>query len=128
MTKSQARAKLEEHTPAPRYLPLQTIAVEIAAGETEASKDRVFGLAANVSETGACVIVNRAIRVDATIELHFVVEGRSREMTIRARVVWCAERLEKIKEIVGHLVGVAFADSPERVQEMLSSGAFQPVP
>lgn len=123
---SQTRPQAGEGSEAPRYLPLQTVSVEIPPPAP--SRERIFGMAANVSQTGACVIVNRTVPVGNTIELRFQIAGRNARMTLRARVVWCAERLEPIKEVVGHLAGVAFVDAPERVQELLQSGVFQLVP
>lgn len=123
---SHAKSHLEPGAEAPRYLPLQTVSVEIP--RAGGSRERTFGVAANVSQTGACVIVNRTVEVGDEVDLRFHLAGRDVRMTLRARVVWCAERLEPVKEVVGHLAGVAFVDSPERVQELLHSGIFQLVP
>ena len=50
-------------------------------------------------------------------------------MHVVARVVWCAEGLDPVKEILGYLTGLAFTiDSEKNVRELLSSGIFQPVP
>jgi hypothetical protein len=65
------------------------------------------------------------------IPVEFVIETRRWKSAVRvsARVIWCAERLESVKEIVGYLTGVCF--EPESVPEMrqlLMSGLFQAIP
>jgi len=80
-----------------------------------------------MSLTGACVITNHALTVDTTVEL--TIENRAAPVKLPARIVWSAERMEPVKEIVGFLTGVRFeAESKETIEKLLSSGIFQLVP
>ena len=81
-----------------------------------------------MSESGACVITNLSLPKGADVRLT-ITGGRAKYMNVAARVVWCAERLEPVKEIVGYLTGLTFEiDSEKTVRELLSSGIFQLVP
>ena len=111
-------------TPAPRFLPLETIPVRLN-GPTASPKGRIFGVVSNMSETGACVITNTSLPTDIDIEL--TIGGRTQDVTLSARVIWCAERIEPVKEIVGYLTGLTF-ENDETVSNLLSSGVFQLVP
>lgn len=124
----QVTAKEESTTnPAPRFLPLETIPVRLEQPDTT-PKRSVFGVISNMSETGACVITNMSLPEDSTIRLT-VSGGRAENVNIAARVVWCAERLEPVKEIVGFLTGLTFdEESDETIRGLLSSGIFQLVP
>lgn len=114
-------------TPAPRFLPLETILVRID-GASATSKRRVFGVVSNMSETGACVITNLSVPQNTPVRL--TIAGVRTEATlVAARVIWCAERLEPVKEIVGYLTGVTFDDDTEEtIRALLASGIFQLVP
>ena len=114
-------------TEAPRFLPFETIPVRLE-GPSVSSKRPVFGVISNMSESGACVITNRGLQKDTDVRLT-IAGGRAEHMNVAARVVWCAERLEPVKEIVGYLTGLTFeVDSEKTVRELLSSGIFQLVP
>ena len=114
-------------TEAPRFLPLETIPVRLE-GPSVSTKSPVFGVISNMSASGACVITNRSLPKDADVHLT-IAGGRAKHMQVVARVVWCAEGLDPVKEIFGYLTGLAFAiDSEKSVRELLSSGIFQPVP
>ena len=81
-----------------------------------------------MSESGACVITNRNLPKDAIVCVT-IAGGRAKHMNVAARVIWCVERLEPVKEIVGYLTGLTFEnDSEESVRNLLSSGIFQLVP
>jgi hypothetical protein len=114
--------------PAPRFLPLETISVRLfSAPETD--RRPVFGVISNISETGACIITNRAL----PLNLPIVIEIRSRRdnepLKLAARTVWCALRLEPVKEIVGYLTGVCFdKEGADAVDRFLTSGIFQSIP
>lgn len=119
---------VEAGKPAPRFLPLGTIAVRLLSPPLT-DRRPVFGVLSNVSETGACVIANQSLPVDAKVELVISSRGLSQKLQVAARVVWCAERLEPVKEIVGYLTGVCFQpEAGEGVSALLSSGLFQTVP
>ncbi len=114
-------------TQAPRFLPLETIPVRLE-GPGVSSKSPVFGVMSNMSASGACVITNRSLSQDADVRLT-IAGGRAKHMHVAARVVWCAEGLDPVKEILGYLTGLTFTiDSEKNVRELLSSGIFQPVP
>lgn len=114
-------------TPAPRFLPLETISVRLD-GPNPADKRRIFGVISNMSATGACVITNLSVQQDSDVSLT-IVGIRTEATTITAHVIWCAERLEPVKEIVGYLTGLTFApDTEETVRRLLASGIFQLVP
>ena len=114
-------------TPAPRFLPLETMPVRLE-GPNVPAKSHVFGVISNMSETGACVITNTSIPKYSDVQL--TISGtRSEDLRVTARVVWCAERLEPVKEIVGYSTGLTFdSDTNEAIQGLLSSGVFQLVP
>lgn len=112
-------------TPAPRFLPLETISVRIE-GPTTTSKRPVFGVISNMSKTGACVITNACVPQDTDVRLA-ITGVRTKATTIEARVIWCEERLEPVKEIVGYLTGLTF-DDDDTVRALLASGIFQLVP
>lgn len=81
-----------------------------------------------MSESGACVITNRSLPKDTIVRVT-ISGGRAKHMNVAARVIWCAERMEPVKEIVGYLTGLTFEnDSEESVSGLLSSGIFQLVP
>lgn len=114
-------------TPAPRFLPLETISVRLE-GPSVGSKCPVFGVVSNMSETGACIITNLSVPKDSDVRLT-IAAGRGHDVGLPARVVWCSERLEPVKEIVGFLTGLTFdAESDETIKALLSSGIFQLVP
>jgi len=114
-------------TPAPRFWPLVTIPVRLEAPNGSA-RNRVFGVISNMSETGACVITNTSLPQDSDIYLT-IVGPRTNDVKVSARVIWCAARLEPVKEIVGYLTGLTFEpDTEETVKNLLSSGVFQLVP
>jgi len=124
----EAPAKEEPTTsPAPRFLPLETIPIRLE-GPSVSSKNIVFGVISNMSESGACVITNRSVPTDAIVRVT-ITGGRAKHLSVEARVIWCAERLEPVKEIVGYLTGLTFEnDTEESVSNLLSSGIFQLVP
>jgi len=108
-------------------LPLETIPIRLE-GPSVSSKNFVFGVISNMSESGACVITNRSLPKSAIVHVR-IAGGRAKHMNVTARVIWCAERLEPVKEIVGYLTGLTFEDgSEEPVSNLLSSGIFQLVP
>ena len=114
-------------TGAPRFLPLETIPIRFD-GRSVSSKDLVFGVISNMSASGACVITNRSLPKDAIVRVT-ITGGRAKHMNVAARVIWCAQRLEPAKEIVGYLTGLTFEiDSDNAVRALLSSGIFQLVP
>lgn len=114
-------------TEAPRFLPLETIPIRLE-GPSISSKNLVFGLISNMSKSGACVITNRSLPKDTMVRVT-IAGGRAKHMNVAARVIWCAERVEPVKEIVGYLTGLTFeADCDDAVHDLLSSGIFQPVP
>jgi hypothetical protein len=116
----------EKSEQAPRFLPLSTIEVRFRSG---AKRPGTFGIVSNMSETGACIITNREVPLSsrATLEIRTGREEIVLEESVG--VVWCAERLEPVKEIVGYLTGVRFdRQAQPRIKELLSSGIFQPIP
>ena len=109
---------------APRFVPLETIGVRFhLAGQ------RVFGIISNISETGACIIGNLPVPVGIEVRLSFETPRRKSSLEVSARVVWCAERFEPMKEIVGVLTGVRFApEAIDSVRELVGCGLFQAIP
>ncbi len=128
---SPATVEADRPTPAPRFLPLETISVRLSLPE-ESETDRrrpAFGIVANMSVTGCNVITNRGLPVGTAVELAIVSARRKEVLKVTVRVVWCAERLEPIKEIIGYLTGVAFrAEDSAPIADLLMSGLFQPIP
>jgi hypothetical protein len=89
----------------------------------------VFGIIANISESGACVITNRLLPVELTVRLEIATRRWESTVIVSARVIWCAERLESVKEIVGCLTGVCFEpESTGEIRRLLASGLFQAIP
>lgn len=128
-TENVAEKDERTSTQAPRFLPLATISVRLEGTSLSprSPRDPVFGILSNMSLTGACVITNHALTVDTTVEL--TIENRAAPVKLPARIVWSAERMEPVKEIVGFLTGVRFeAESKETIEKLLSSGIFQLVP
>lgn len=124
-TNEKTVAELAASTEAPRYLPTATLRVGLTAPDIS-RRDPVFGIVANMSSTGACLIINRALPVETKLALSVSIKGCEDLARVSAEVVWSVERLEPIKEIVGYLTGVTFeTESKETVQELLSSGMFQ---
>ena len=112
---------------APRFLPLETISVRLFA-PPHTDRGAVFGVISNISETGACIITNRALPVHVAVELEIRLRSGREPLGLTARTVWCALRLEPVKEIVGYLTGVCFDDgSIDDVSGLLASGIFQSV-
>ncbi len=113
---------------APRFLPLSTIGVRLHS-PPHTDRRPVFGIISNISETGACIITNLSLPVGAAVSLSIENRGQKTALAVSARIVWCAERFEPLKEIVGYLTGVSFdLDDAESVRDLLASGLFQPVP
>jgi hypothetical protein len=89
----------------------------------------VFGIISNMSETGACIITNLSLPAGVTVRLTIESRRQKEALEISARLVWCAERLEPVKEIVGYLTGVCFEPGrAEAVRSLLASGLFQSIP
>lgn len=113
---------------APRFVPLATIGVRLHSSP-HTDRRPVFGIISNMSETGACIITNMSLPVGALVEIAIDHRRENRILEISARVVWCAERFEPVKEIVGYLTGVCFHPAGvESVRHLLGSGLFQAIP
>jgi PilZ domain len=118
----------EHFQQAPRFLPLETIAVRFHASPLLAGR-RVFGIISDISETGACIISNLPLPEGIEVRLSIETRRRKSPLEVSARVVWCAERLEPIKEIVGVLTGVRFApEAAVSVRDLVGCGLFQAIP
>lgn len=125
MTATEPR---EESSPAPRFLPLGTISVRLVSPPLT-NRRPVFGILSNMSATGACVIANRSLPENTAVVLEIASRFHPAPLEVEARVVWCAERMEPVKEIVGYLTGVCFQPAAaEEITVLLNSGIFQPVP
>lgn len=126
--KFQAAVQPDRPTPAPRFLPLETIAVRLSL--TDASdRRRTFGIISNMSVTGCCLITNRSLPIGTAVELTIESPRRRDLLKLTVRTIWCAERFEPVKEIVGYLTGVAFqSEDSGSITELLMSGLFQPIP
>jgi hypothetical protein len=82
-----------------------------------------------MSETGTCIITNLSLPVGAIVGLAIDNRREKEALEISARVVWCAERFEPVKEIVGYLTGVSFHPAGVvAVRRLLGSGLFQSIP
>jgi hypothetical protein len=113
---------------APRFLPLSTIGVRFHS-PPHTDRQRVFGIISNMSETGTCIITNLSLPVGAIVGLAIDNRHEKEALEISARVVWCAERFEPVKEIVGYLTGVSFHPAGVvAVRRLLGSGLFQSIP
>jgi hypothetical protein len=129
--KREAAATLPvESSPAHRFLPLETIPVRLLS-PPYTDRRQVFGIISNMSQTGACLITNRSLPVDARIRVEIRSAREPSVSMVSARIVWCAERLEPVKEIIGYLTGVSFDSDPDAadiVRALLQSGIFQSIP
>ena len=126
-TKNPADIEVAIGTEASRFLPMETLSVRLT-GSDISTRDLVFGIIANMSMTGACLITNRGLPKDTMVEVSISSKTLGEGVTLPARIVWCAERLEPVREIVGHLTGVAFDTKYQKaIQSLLSSALFQPV-
>jgi hypothetical protein len=113
---------------APRFLPLETIAVRLLS-PPHTDRRPVFGIISNMSETGTCIITNLSLPVGATVAMAIENRRHKNALEVSARVVWCAERFEPVKEIVGYLTGLSFdPDGVESVRRLLANGLFQSIP
>ena len=126
-TEDQADIEVAIGKEATRFLPTETLSVRLT-GSDISSREPVFGIIANMSMTGACLITNRGLPKDTMVEVSTSSKALGEGVTLSARIVWCAERLEPVREIVGYLTGVAFDTRSEKaIQSLLSSALFQPV-
>ncbi len=126
-TENQAEIEVAIELEASRFLPVATFSVRLA-GPDISPHDPVFGIIANMSTTGACVITNRGLPKDTMLEVSISSKTLEQGVTLPARIVWCAERLEPVREIAGYLTGVAFdTESEKAIQSLLSTALFQPV-
>jgi len=127
--KSIASVTGPEHSQeAPRFLPLETIRVQLSS-PPHTDRRPVFGIISNVSETGTCIITNLSLPVGAVVSLSIENRRQKNALEVSARIVWCAERFEPVKEIVGYLTGVSFDPGDiEWVRGLLGSGLFQSIP
>jgi hypothetical protein len=113
---------------APRFLPLETIGVRLHSPPLT-DRRPVFGIISNMSETGSCIITNLSLPVGVAVGLWIENRRRKDVLEVSARIVWCAERFEPVKEIIGYLTGVSFDPSDvETVRGLLGNGSFQPIP
>lgn len=113
---------------APRYLPLETVSIRLP-GASAASGEPVFGVLANISETGCCVITNVLVSEGAADVLELETPRWPEPVEIPSVVIWSAERVEPVKEIVGFLTGLRFEKPPSAERAaLLASGIFQLVP
>ena len=118
----------EHSNQAPRFLPLETIGVRLHS-PPHTDRRPVFGIISNISETGSRIITNLSLPVGAAVSLSIENRRRKTALTVSARIVWCAEGFEPVKEIAGHLTGVSFdPDDVESVRNLLGSGLFQSIP
>ena len=125
---SSAGPEHASHSEAPRFLPLETIRVQLSS-PPHTDRRPVFGIISNMSETGTCIITNLSLPVGAMVGLSIENRRQKNALEVSARIVWCAERFEPVKEIVGYLTGVSFdPDDIESVRGLLGSGLFQSIP
>jgi len=121
-------AGTEHADQAPRFLPLSTIGVRLHS-PPHTDRRPVFGIISNISATGSCLITNRGLPVGIPVGLSIENHLRSDVLSVSARIVWCAERFEPLREIVGYLTGIRFDPSDvEAVRGLLGNGSFQPIP
>ena len=126
-TENQVDIEVAIETEANRFLPMATLGVRLA-GPDISNREPVFGIIANMSTTGACLITNRGLPKDALVEVSISSRTLDKAVTLPARIVWCAERLEPVREIVGYLTGVAFdKESEKAIQSLLSTALFQTI-
>jgi hypothetical protein len=113
---------------APRFLPLLTIGVRLHS-PPHTDRRPIFGIISNISATGSCIITNLGLPVGVPVGLSIENRFPSGLLSVSARIVWCAERFEPLREIVGYLTGVSFDPSDvEAVRGLLGNGSFQPIP
>ncbi len=111
--------------PVTRFLPLETVAVRLRA-PARADLRMVFGIVSNISETGGCVIINLPLAAGTEVSLSIETPRRKEALEVSARVVWCAERFEPVKEIIGYMTGVCFdPEAVASVRDLMKSGVFQ---
>ena len=111
---------------APRFLPLETIEVHF---RSDHKHRQIFGIISNMSETGACIIMNRGVPLNSKVTLEIRSRREHKLLEESAWIVWCAERMEPVKEIVGYLTGVRFdKESQPRIKALLACGIFQIIP
>jgi hypothetical protein len=119
---------MEQDDQAPRFLPLETVRVRFFSPPHTDGR-LIFGIVSNLSETGACIITNTGLPVGVAVGLTIENWRQKGSLEVSARLVWCAERFEPMKEIVGYLNGVSFEpDGIEGVRRLLGSGLFQSIP
>jgi hypothetical protein len=119
---------MEQDDQAPRFLPLETVRVRFFS-PPHTDRRPIFGIVSNLSETGACIITNMGLPVGVAVGLTIENWRQKGSLEVSARLVWCAERFEPMKEIVGYLNGVSFEpDGIEGVRRLLGSGLFQSIP
>jgi hypothetical protein len=113
---------------APRFLPLETVEVRIHPSPLVGAR-RLFGIVSNISETGACFITNLPLPEGGEVRVSIETRRLKAPLVVPARIIWCAERFEPVREIVGFLTGVRFApDAVASVRELVGCGLFQAIP
>jgi len=126
-TETQTDIDIAIGTEASRFLPMATLGVRLC-GPDIATRDPVFGVISNMSMTGACLITNRGLPKKTMVKLSISTKALEKDVILPARIVWCAQRVEPVREIVGYLTGVAFdVESEGVIQGILSTALFQPV-
>ena len=96
-TENEAEIEVAIELEASRFLPVATFSVRLA-GPDISPHDPVFGIIANMSTTGACVITNRGLPKDTMLKVSISSKTLEEGVTLPARIVWCAERLEPVRE------------------------------
>ncbi len=126
-TETQADIDIAIGTEATRFLPMATLSVQLCGPEIS-TRDPVFGVIANMSTTGAYLITNRGLPKNTVAKLSISAKALEKDLILPARIVWCAQRLEPVREIVGYSTGVAFdTESEAAIESILSTALFQPV-
>jgi hypothetical protein len=95
MSKSASSAAAPKHPPypeqAPRFLPLETVRVHLAA-PPHTDRRPVFGIISNMSETGACIITNLTLPEGTTVELTIESRHKKSALVVSARASCGAPR------------------------------------
>lgn len=122
---------MTEHFPTPRTVrrlePTQSATAAVYLGERQFA----YGILANVSESGACIVTDNQLEPGADVQLKLSFYEQPKLIETQARVIWNRRGRTEDGGLAGLLLhGVKFMGVPAQQQtlltELLRGGGFRP--
>ena len=114
------------HRPAPRFVPQKPVSAWVIGPEYH----EAYGVVANLSTSGACVVSNDAFDPGQAIEIKISFYRCAEMLEAEAQVVWTREDL--CSEVPTYTYGCAFQglsrDRQTRLETMLQRPSFEKAP